>query len=298
MSEEIIVTAPAKINLALDIIGLRADGYHQLEMIMQSISLHDKIKIKKEKSNIKLKCSDPELPEDKSNLAYQAAELILNRGDIQEGVCIYIDKRIPVAAGLAGGSSDAAAVLTGINKLYKLNLDNDELYKLATEIGSDVPFCLEGGTALATGRGDQLKQLSDLKKYYMIIVTPPVSVSTRYIYQQYDQLKIESNISVSRLAKLIENEKNINWDEGWANVLEKITSKLVKDIKIIKKKLKKMGAKFTLMSGSGPSVFAITDGYEQAFKIKEKWDRTDDFIDIAWNIKRNLQTCEESINIH
>lgn len=286
--EEIIIPAPAKINLALDIKGLRDDGFHEVEMIMQSISLHDLVTIKKNNKGINLTTTNSHLPDGRDNIAFRAAELILNKTVACGGVAIHIDKRIPVAGGLAGGSTDAAAVLKGINQLYNLNINNKQLKKMAASLGSDVPFCLQGGTALAYGRGEKLKQLPDIKNVQLIIVTPPIKVSTPIIYKLYDEILPEKKIPVNELCKFLKVEDNINWGLNWGNILEIVTENYIKDISVIKNQLIKMGAIFTLMSGSGPSVFGIVEDSKQAQYIKKNWPRRGDFIERAYTIKKGF----------
>lgn len=287
--EELIIPAPAKINLALDVRGLLENGYHKVEMIMQSISLHDIISLrKKQDRDIQLTCSDASLPEGQENLAYRAAELIIQEKGLNQGVEIHIQKNIPVSAGLAGGSTDAAAVLKGINTLFSLEIGNDELRKIGASIGADVPFCLQGGTVLAQGKGDELYQLPDLPREYLLIVTPPVQVSTARIYQEYDRLSTKDYIPVEELASLIKDGREILWNEGWDNALERLTTQLVGDIKEIKRLLNDMGVTFSLMSGSGPTVFGITS-YEKAKNIKNNWPREKDFIVLAHTIEKDFE---------
>ncbi|MFP4015973.1 MAG: 4-(cytidine 5'-diphospho)-2-C-methyl-D-erythritol kinase [Halanaerobiales bacterium] len=286
--EQIIVPAPAKINLAIDIKGVRGDGYHEVEMIMQSISLHDKVSIAKKKAGITLKLSDPDLPEGENNIAYKAARLIIDEFGLEAGVDIYIEKNIPVAGGLAGGSTDAAAVLTGINKLYNLDLQGSELKSLASKLGSDVPFCIHGGTALAYGRGEKVRQLPDIKKQYIVIVNPGIPISTAWAYSQFDTIIQKSEVSIDKLVSKIENCKDINWSEGWSNVLEEIAASFYPEILEIKDILKKMGAAFTLMSGSGSTVFGIVNDIETSRYIKDNWPRSDDFITTAWTVKEDF----------
>ena len=287
--DQISVRAPAKINLALDIKGLQADGYHQLETIMQSVSLCDHIYLKKTNHGIKLTNSVPGLPEDNHNLAYRAAELIFNQYYRNGSIEIHIDKKIPVAAGLAGGSTDAAAVIKGINLLFGLGLDYPQLLELARAIGSDVPFCLKGGTAFAYGRGDQLVQLPDLKKTWLVLVTPPKEVLTAVVYQQYDLIKPELTIPMEDLKRIIKNGQNIYWNEGWNNVLEPVTAGLIGDITEIKEMLKEMGAIFTMMSGSGPTVFGVMPDREQAEQACQKWPRAADSVFPVYTYKQDFK---------
>jgi len=269
--------APAKINLFLDITATLNDGYHELEMVMQTISLTDFITIEKIEDGIKINCSHAKVPENKNNLAYKAAELIIDKYNIPDGVKIEIKKNIPVAAGLAGGSTDAAAVLKGISYLYNLNLKKEDLYKLGRKVGADVPFCMFGGTAFAYGKGDKLKQLTDISKTWLVLITPPLEVSTPEIYKLYDDLKPQTEINTSRLLKEFELEKEIDWSAPFNNILEAVTEKKVTEIKTIKENLKKYNPELILMSGSGPSVFAIVKNKGKAKKIVNEWPRRDDF---------------------
>lgn len=212
--EEVVIKAPAKINLCLDIKGLREDGYHEVDMIMQSIALYDRLHLQKSGDGIKISTNSDRVPTGRENLAYKAAELILDEAGLHNGVNIHIEKNIPVAAGLAGGSTDAAAVLKGINQLYGLNFSYNRLVSMARKLGSDVPFCLQGGTARATGRGDYLTQLDDLQKTYLVVVTPPVALSTAYIYSQYDKNPFSGSIPVTRFVNLISNNKKNNLGRG------------------------------------------------------------------------------------
>jgi 4-diphosphocytidyl-2-C-methyl-D-erythritol kinase len=170
---QITVNAYAKINLLLDIKNLRKDGYHNLEMVMQSISLHDTITLYKRDKGIKIETNHDKLPTDQKNLAYKAAQAVIDKTKSNKGIKIKINKRIPIAAGLAGGSTDAAAVINGMNKLYDLKLNQKEIHSIAFNIGSDVPFCLKGGTVFATKRGEKLRYLRPLKKHKVLLVKPP-----------------------------------------------------------------------------------------------------------------------------
>ena len=179
------LAAPAKINLALDILGKRQDGFHEVAMIMQSVDLHDTVELTLCGSGISLACDSKELPCDQGNLAFRAAELLAQLCGVKQGVHIGLTKRIPLAAGLAGGSSDAAAVLRGLNVLWKLSLTPHDLEKMAARLGSDVPFCLWGGTALATGRGEILTPLPNFAGYGVVLANPPLQVSTSWVYGNY-----------------------------------------------------------------------------------------------------------------
>ncbi len=287
--KEISLSAHGKINLFLDIKGLRKDGFHELAMVMQSIKLHDNITISSKASGIQIGTNSSEIPTDQDNLAYQAAQLMIKKADLKQGVNIYIEKNIPVAAGLAGGSTDAAAVIKGMNQLFDLNYDYGMLHSLAAQIGSDVPFCLKGGTAYAAGRGEELTQLTDLKKYLVLLVKPPVMVSTKKAYDLYDKRDIKTDIPVQKLLKIIKNKKDLKIEDGWANILEPVSKELVEDIQIIKNKLRDKGLDFTMMTGSGPTVFALIkqDKIGLAQNIIENWDRRNDFITLTETYKEN-----------
>jgi len=184
---ELYIKAPAKINLALHVKGLREDGFHELQMIMQSISLADRIKLKKKSGGIILKTSHTELPTGKENLAYQAAEIFFEQNpELKQGVEIYIEKNIPIAAGMAGGSTDAAAVMRGLYQLFELKADFKKLHSDLEAIGSDVPYCLKGGTVYASGKGEILEPLPFIGEKYLVLVTPAFKISTPAVYKLYE----------------------------------------------------------------------------------------------------------------
>ncbi|RQD70466.1 MAG: 4-(cytidine 5'-diphospho)-2-C-methyl-D-erythritol kinase, partial [Halanaerobium sp. MSAO_Bac5] len=229
--KELYVNAPAKINLALKVAGLRDDGYHEIKTIFQSISLADRIKLKKRSGGIVVKNSTVELPTDEENLAYQAAEIFFAENDIAGGVEVYIQKNIPIAAGLAGGSTDAAAVMRALYDLYELEYDCSELRTLLAQIGSDVPYCLEGGTVYAQGRGEKLEFLPFIGEKDILIVTPQFCIPTPEIYSLYDQMKIKNNFDFDKLLQNIKADEKINWDLDYKNDLEAPAKKICQDIK-------------------------------------------------------------------
>ncbi|MFW6308974.1 MAG: 4-(cytidine 5'-diphospho)-2-C-methyl-D-erythritol kinase [bacterium] len=275
---QIKLEAPAKINLSLDVLGSRDDGFHEVEMIMQTIGLCDIIEISKIDQGIELTVIGADLPEDSNNLAYKAAELVFSQVNLATGVHIKIEKNIPVAAGLAGGSTDAAAVLRGMNSLFALDLTLKQLKRLASSLGSDVPFCLQGGTALATGRGTELTQLQDLKKENILLVNPGFSVSTPRIYEEFDRIKPDLDIPTQKLIEIINSRQEISWQEGWGNVLEPVTVKFFPEIVALKRRLSKYAVKFCLMSGSGPTVFAVLPDRKLGEEIIKDWPRPNDFL--------------------
>lgn len=283
---QLSIKAYAKINLFLTIKGIRNDGYHELEMVMQSINLHDNIIISPRKRGINIKTNSNEIPTGIGNLAYKAAEKIIEESNFSKGVDIFIDKNIPVAAGLAGGSTDAAAVIKGMNNFFNLGLKKETLHDIAREVGSDVPFCLKPGTAYATGRGDKLKYLDSIKTYKVILVKPPVMVSTKKIYEIYDKSELDISVPVEKLLGKIKNKKPLKIKDGWANVLEPVTKKLVKEVSKIENILRDKGFEFTLMTGSGPTVFSLVEKSQKDLAVKtvKNWHRNQDFITLTKTI--------------
>lgn len=250
--------ARAKINLALDVLGRRADGYHDVKMIMQTVNLYDKIDIKKiKKPEIIIKTNLPYIPTDENNLAYKAAKLILDNYGIKTGVFIRLFKVIPVAAGLAGGSSDAAAVLIGLNKLYDLNLSIDELMALGVTIGADVPFCLLRGTALAEGIGEKLTTLAPMPDCFVLLAKPNINVSTAQVYEELEAEHIQSHPNIEAMIDAIEKDNLKEVAHLMGNVLESVTIKRYPVIEEIKALMLENGAVGAMMSGSGPTVFGL-----------------------------------------
>ncbi|ADQ15420.1 4-(cytidine 5'-diphospho)-2-C-methyl-D-erythritol kinase [Halanaerobium hydrogeniformans] len=284
--KELYVNAPAKINLALKVDGLRDDGYHEIKTIFQSISLADRIKLKKRSGGIVVKNSKVELPTDEENLAYQAAEIFFAENNVDGGVEVYIQKNIPIAAGLAGGSTDAAAVLRALYDLYELEYNYSKLRSLLVEIGSDVPFCLEGGTVYAQGRGEILEFLPFIGEKDLLIVTPQLCISTPKIYSLYDKMKGNNTFNFEKLLKNIKKDENINWNLDYKNDLEAPAKKICQDIKDVKNIIKKTAAEFYLMSGSGPTVFAVYNNRSAAEKVAARWPRKNDFVTVVKTIDR------------
>lgn len=253
----ITVNGEAKINLTLDILGKRPDGYHEVSMVMQSVSLHDTLQLERIPEGIELSIDVPWLEADETNLAYRAAAKILAYGRVSGGVRIQLQKRIPMAAGLAGGSADAAAVLRGVNELYGLNLSLDELCSLAAQLGSDIPFCLCGGTMLATGRGEVLKRLPPVPAFWVVLAKPPISVSTAWAYQHYDAEGAERHPDNEAMCRAIAAGSREELAPLLCNVLESVTIKQYPVIAAYKEKMLQQGAMVSMMSGSGPAVFGL-----------------------------------------
>lgn len=260
----ISLKAHAKINLSLDVLSRRADGYHTLQMIMQTIQLHDTITIEKIPSGVEILCEAPYVPNNSSNIAYKAAEAMLLKYNIQAGVKIEVSKEIPVAAGLAGGSTDAAAVLKGMNILFDLGIDQDELMRLGKTIGADVPYCIMGGTALAEGIGEILTELPAPGNIPLILVKPRIGVSTAWVYKSLDLKKVTERPDTKLLMSAIRAEDISTLALNMKNVLESVTCKRYSVIENIKKDLRRHGALGSMMSGSGPTVFGIFEDAEKA----------------------------------
>lgn len=281
--------APAKINLYLEILGARPDGYHELAMVLQSINLADQIQIRASSTDtIRVRCDHPQVPTDKSNLAYQAAELMAtqfsNAFAQYGGVEITIHKRIPVAAGLAGGSTDAAAVLVGLDLLWKLGLTQSELQILAAQLGSDVPFCLEGGTAIATGRGEQLSPLPSLDHLYVVLGKyRSLMVSTAWAYQTYrqqegssykpDRTRLEARaftVHSGPMVKAIIHKDGVQIGQRLHNDLERVVLPEYPQVLQLRQAFQDTGVLGAMMSGSGPTVFALCESYDQAQQIQQQ----------------------------
>lgn len=262
-------TAYAKINLGLDILGKRADGYHEVNMIMQSVSLSDEITITEGSGagKIEISCNLRGLSCGPDNLAYRAAALLAGHCDIIPNVHIALNKKIFLAAGLAGGSSDAAAVLRGLNRYWQLNLENHELESLAAQLGSDIPFCIEGGTMRATGRGEKLTRLEDLPTTHVVLAKPKgMEVSTAWVYKNYNPARVIAHPGIWQMqTRLHRGAHAITPFMG--NVLETVTIPAHPIIAAIKARMLAAGAYYSLMSGSGPTVFALADSQETAEKI-------------------------------
>jgi 4-diphosphocytidyl-2-C-methyl-D-erythritol kinase len=266
----VIEKARAKINLTLDVLYKRADGYHEVEMVMQTIDLSDHLTLQPLAEDcIQISCPIPYIPIDERNLAYKAASLIKRTFDIRHGVHIHIEKRIPVAAGLAGGSSDAAAVLRGLNRLWNLNLSLDELAQLGASIGSDVPFCVYGGTAVARGRGEKIERIFHTSPHvWVVLVKPPIAVSTADVYGALDVRNITRHPDTGAMIQALRADNPVPLiAQHLGNVLEEVTFRKHPEVERIKKKMYEFGAQGALMSGSGPTVFGIADRESRACRI-------------------------------
>lgn len=261
------VKAPAKINLTLDVLYKRPDNYHEVEMVMTTVDLADRICLEsREDGVIEIISTDNFVPNDHRNFAYQAARLVKDTYGIGQGVSITIEKEIPIAAGLAGGSSDAAATLKGLNELWNLGLSIDELAELGSKIGSDVSFCVYGGTALATGRGEKIQELPAPPNCWVVLAKPKIGVSTAEVY---GGLKVEGleHPNTKQMIQAIDTEDYELLCKSLGNVLESVTFKLHPEVIMLKEQMKRFGADATLMSGSGPTVFGLVDSEARVSRI-------------------------------
>jgi len=269
---EIKINSYSKINLTLNILARREDGYHEIETIMQSINLTDKVIITEEKEGIEIKCNHPQVPVDNQSLAYRSAEKILKKFGIERGVKIEIDKKIPLASGMAGGSANSATILVGINKLFNLNLSNKDLRKIGEELGMDVPFCIQNGTALAYQRGEKITPLPPINPpLWIIVINPGFKISTQWAYNNLDlkegkggKNNTKAMIAVLKEGRPREIAKNL------FNYFETLIIKKYPEIGSVKDRLINEGALGAIMSGSGPTVFGIAQNKEKALQIYEK----------------------------
>lgn len=255
--DQLKVKGYAKINLGLDVIKRLPNGYHQVKMVMQAIDLWDELTLERSEGGITMTTDSDSLATDESNLVWRAARLMQETFSLKTGLKIHLQKNIPIAAGLAGGSTDAAAVMKGINLLFALNVPLPELMKLSTAIGADVPFCILGGTALAEGIGERLTSLAPIPFCHILIAKPDISVSTKYVYEHLDSTGIEKHPDLDGMTAAISSGSLQDIVSRLENVLENVTIPAHPVIAAIKRKLLKLGAAGSLMSGSGPTVFGV-----------------------------------------
>ena len=269
--------ALAKINLGLDVTGKREDGYHEVRMVMQTIQMYDQLEIKERKEpGIRLTTNLPFLPCNDGNLVYKAAKLLMDEFDIHQGVDMNLTKFIPVAAGMAGGSSDAAAALVGINRMFQLGLTKRQLMERGVQIGADVPYCVMRGTALAEGIGEKLTSLPGVPMCYVLIGKPGINVSTKFVYENLHADSLQYHPDIDGMVASIEKGDLCGITDRMGNVLETVTCKHYPVIEQMKGILKEHGAVNALMSGSGPTVFGIYKDRELAEKTCQALKEADD----------------------
>lgn len=262
--DKLELKAYAKVNLSLDILGKRQNGYHEVEMIMQQITLTDHVTLEKRDANITIHTDCSYVPSDHRNIAYKIAKDVIDQFDIKSGLHIEIKKVIPVAAGLAGGSADAAAVIKGLNQLFDLKMSLEDMKEIAVKHGADIPFCIEGGAAVARGIGEELEVIPSLKNTWMVLVKPPIGVSTPSVYKALDLNKIIKHPDTEALIEAMHDNDYRFIANNMYNVLEEVTSRKYSIIGELEKKMKEYGAIGTMMSGSGPTVFGIFKNYKKA----------------------------------
>ena len=264
------IKAYGKVNISLDVVGKREDGYHLLSMIMQNIDLYDEIEVEKQKCGIILECNKSYVPVDNRNLAYKAAEIFKERYDIVDGVKINIEKNIPVSAGLAGGSTDAAAVLKVMNKLFNVNATEEELMELGLKLGADIPYCIHGGTALCEGIGEIITPIKPFRDKIVVLVKPAFGVSTKEVYKNFNLEKVKQHPKTAEIINAIENDDLNFVASNMKNLLENVTLRKHKILIKIKEEMNACGAINSMMSGSGPTVFAFFDDMLKAQRCFEK----------------------------
>jgi len=260
----------AKVNLFLEVLGKRSDGYHEIESLIQEISLCDNILLEDKPMDITILCPNKKIniPSNHNNLAYKAANLLMAKFSIKKGIAITIDKKIPVGSGLGGGSSNAASVLKGLNQLWNIGLKNAQLQELGAEIGSDVPFFINGKAALVKGRGVKINTYFTMPKIWLVLVIPTISVSTKWAYGRLDR-ELTKNINSARLPRL----KKLQVKDIVNNLFNRLEGVVFKEyplIKTIKEKIIACGASGALMSGTGSAVFGIVSSKNKAYKIAKK----------------------------
>ncbi len=281
--------AAAKINLAIDVLRKRPDGYHDVSMIMQSVALFDTITVRALKGDIKVTSNNDRLPVDKGNIVYRAAEYLKIKYNVKEGALINIEKTIPIAAGLAGGSADAALTLKLLNKAWNLRLSRNEILDAGKKLGSDVPFCIQGGTALAEGLGEKLTQLSGIPECLILLAKPAVSISTREVYEGLKLEEIKERPDMKSMIQYIEGRNLEGITVCMCNVLETVTIKKCPQIEELKKKLMEYGALGSIMSGSGPTVFGVFKDSASAYNA---YDYIKDMVSEVFLVKTTNQNLD------
>ena len=264
---EITLDAYSKINLALDVTGKRDDGYHLVKMVMQTVGIHDRVTLRKvdgQSENISLTCSNPKVPLGESNIAWKACKKVIQAKGLNAKVGIHIEKNIPMAAGMAGGSTDAAAVILGMNELFELGMSQEEMDDIAVKLGADVPFCLRRGTYLSEGIGEVLTKLEDAPECAVLVANPPFEVSTAKVYSSLDELKCAAHPDVDRLICTIKDKDIQSLAGAMGNILELVTEPQYEIITQIKEKMLELGCLGSMMTGSGPTVFGLFEDASKA----------------------------------
>ena len=272
---KLILKARAKVNLSLDVTGIREDGYHEMKMINHSIDLHDVLSFEACDAGIWLTSNQDSIPLDERNLVIKAAQKLLHQFDVEQGVKIHLEKRIPAQAGLAGGSSDAAATLKALNVLWQLGLSQSQLLAIGVTIGADVPYCLVGGTALVEGIGEKITPIKDLPQLAVLVVKPDIDIATPWAFKKLDSVTIENHPDIAAIIELLENDDYDRLNASLGNVFETIVAAAYPEIAAIKKAMLKQGALAAIMTGSGSTVIGYYRDQELAVRswqqFKEKY---------------------------
>lgn len=272
---QVVIKAMAKVNLGLDVLRRLENGYHEVKMVMQTVNLYDKLTVKKkEREGITITSNTGELPLNEDNLIYKAARLIFEKTGKSYGVSIHLDKNIPIAAGMAGGSTDAAATLIALNELFDFGMSKEQLAEIGVKIGADVPYCIYGGTCLSEGIGEVLTKLPDTPDCYLVIAKPGIGVSTKYVYENLHIETVTEHPDMDGMVDAIKAGDLQGVVRTMGNVLETVTIKRYPEIAAMKQKLLDNGAESALMSGSGPTVFGIFMQKETAGKALEELNKT------------------------
>lgn len=286
--DSIRLKARAKINLGLDVLGKREDGYHEVRMVMQAIGIYDRLILTKiPEEEIRITSNLAFLPVNENNLIYKAIKLLKDEYHFPGGVSVDLNKFIPVAAGMAGGSTDAASTMFGVNRLFGLNLSMGKMMELGVRLGADVPYCVMRGTALAEGIGEKLTRITPVPHMWILIAKPQINVSTRLVYEQLDMGGIQKHPDIDGIIRAIEAQDVVRIAQSMGNVLENVTVPLYPVIETIKQDMLSHGAINAMMSGSGPTVFGIFPDEQttlacQAF-LKEKGDARQVYITENFN---------------
>ncbi len=281
MNRSVTVKAPCKLNLSLDITGRREDGYHFMKMVMQTVDLYDRVVLTSNlDGKIRVVCEDGQVPQEEENIAHKAAVEFFNETELEcSGLDIYIDKKIPMQAGLGGGSADGAAVLVGLNELYQTGLSLHELGMIGQKVGADIPFCIHGGTALVEGIGEIITPLPDLPECYIVIAKPQMGSQTAAAFRRYDELKEQERLAKipdleEMVAAVVSNElEPIAHSMG--NVLESVLD--LEEVKHIEAAMLEQGALGAMMTGSGSAVFGIFEGKSQAKRCQRILEEEGEF---------------------
>ena len=274
--EELKKKAYGKINLGLDVLGKREDGYHIVKMIMQTVDVYDTLTfLKTEGSDITMTTNHEGLPVDENNLCIRAAKLLKDEFHFEGGVSIHLEKRIPIAAGMAGGSADAACVLKAVNELFELGLKKNELMERGLTLGADIPYCIMGGTALSEGIGEKLTRVSPMPTVNVLIAKPPVDVSTGKVYSALDSLESYEHPDIDGLMEAIEAEDVPVIAEKMGNVLADVTMPMVPEVKTLVDFMENHGAIRAMMTGSGPTVFGIFEDENQMEECRKGLEKLD-----------------------